>query len=79
VTGSILLNRTDEVSRELINDIQPSRVPPTSCRRPRDQETATRGYAIAADRQFLDPYYDGNKRRRPPRTPSANASPIDPT
>ena len=25
----------------------------------RDQETGIRGYLIAADRQFLTPYYDG--------------------
>ena len=32
----------------------------------RDQETATRGYAIAADRQFLEPYYEGQARRTAP-------------
>jgi signal transduction histidine kinase len=62
VTGSVLLNRTDEVSRELIDDIQPSRVAAYQLQAAlSDQETATRGYAIAADRQFLDPYYDGQQ------------------
>jgi len=65
VTGSILLNRTDEVSRELINDIQPSRVAAYQLQAALgDQETATRGYAIAADRQFLDPYYDGQQAEK---------------
>ena len=27
----------------------------------RDQETWCAGYVIAADRQFLDPYYDGQR------------------
>ena len=27
----------------------------------RDQETGLRGYLIAADRQFLAPYYDGQR------------------
>jgi signal transduction histidine kinase len=62
VTGSILLNRTDGVSRELIDDIQPSRVAAYQLQAALgDQETATRGYAIAADRQFLDPYFDGQR------------------
>jgi signal transduction histidine kinase len=62
VTGSVLLNRTDEVSRELIDDIQPSRVAAYQLQAALgDQETATRGYAIAADRQFLDPYYGGQQ------------------
>ncbi|HEV7423151.1 MAG TPA: CHASE3 domain-containing protein [Mycobacterium sp.] len=62
VTGAVLLNRTDDVSRELIDDIQPSRVDAYRLQAAlRDQETATRGYAIAADRQFLEPYYDGQR------------------
>jgi signal transduction histidine kinase len=62
VAGTLLLNRTDEVSRELIDDIQPSRVAAYQLQAALgDQETATRGYAIAADRQFLDPYYDGQQ------------------
>ena len=62
VAGAVLLNRTDDVSRELIDDIQPARVAAYQLQAAlRDQETAIRGYAIAADRQFLDPYYDGQR------------------
>ncbi|KAA0085333.1 HAMP domain-containing protein [Mycolicibacterium sp. P9-64] len=62
VAGSVLLNRTDELSRELIDDIQPSRVAAYRLQGALgDQETATRGYAISADRQFLDPYYTGQQ------------------
>ncbi|MDT5267708.1 MAG: hypothetical protein QOI90_4334, partial [Mycobacterium sp.] len=65
VTGSVLLNRTDDVSRELIDDIQPSRVAAYQLQAALgDQETATRGYAISADRQFLDPYYDGQRAEK---------------
>ena len=60
VVGAILMNRTDRVSRELIDDIQPARVAAYQLQAAlRDQETALRGYTIAADRQFLQPYYDG--------------------
>jgi signal transduction histidine kinase len=65
VTGSVLLNRTDDVSRKLIDDIQPSRVAAYQLQAALgDQETATRGYAISADRQFLDPYYDGRQAEK---------------
>jgi signal transduction histidine kinase len=65
VAGTALLNRTDDVSRELIDDIQPSRVAAYRLQAALgDQETATRGYAIAADRQFLDPYYDGQRAEK---------------
>jgi signal transduction histidine kinase len=65
VTGSVLLNRTDEVSRELIDHIQPARVAAYRLQAALgDQETATRGYAIAADRQFLEPYYDGRQAEK---------------
>ncbi|MET4427202.1 CHASE3 domain-containing protein [Mycolicibacterium sp. 624] len=58
--GWTLMNRTDDVSRELIDDIQPARVASYRLQTAlRDQETAVRGYAIAADREFLTPYYDG--------------------
>ena len=53
-------NATDEVSHELIDEVQPSRSAAYRLQAAlRDQETAIRGYAISADRQFLDPYYDG--------------------
>ena len=64
ITGAVLLNRTDKVSSELVDDIQPARVAAYQLQAAlRDQETALRGYAIAADRQFLDPYYRGATRR----------------
>ena len=60
--GAVLMNRTDDVSRDLIDDIQPARVGAYQLQAAlRDQETAVRGYAIAADRQFLTPYYDGQR------------------
>ena len=62
VAGGILLNRTDKVSSELVDNIQPARVAAYQLQAAlRDQETALRGYAIAADPQFLDPYYDGQR------------------
>jgi signal transduction histidine kinase len=60
ITGGVLVNRTDDVSRELIDDIQPSRVGAYRLQAAlSDQETATRGYALTGNRQFLDPYYQG--------------------
>jgi signal transduction histidine kinase len=65
VGGAILMNRTDDVSSELVDDIQPARVAAYRLQAAlRDQETALRGYAIAADRQFLEPYYDGQRTER---------------
>jgi signal transduction histidine kinase len=65
VAGGILTNRTDHVSDELINNIQPSRVAAYQLQAAlRDQETALRGYAIAADRQFLEPYFEGQRTER---------------
>lgn len=62
IVGALLLNRTDEVSRELNLGIQPARVAAYQLQAAlRDQETAVRGYAIAADPQFLDPYFDGQR------------------
>jgi signal transduction histidine kinase len=60
VVGGLLLNRTDEVSRELVDSVQPARVAAFQLQASlRDQETGIRGYLIAGDRQFLTPYYDG--------------------
>jgi signal transduction histidine kinase len=60
VAGALLLNRTDTISRELNFEIQPARVAAYQLQAAlRDQETAVRGYAIATDRQFLEPYYSG--------------------
>jgi signal transduction histidine kinase len=62
ITGGVLLNRTDNLSSELIDDIQPARVAAYQLQAAlRDQETALRGYAIAADRQFLEPYIEGQR------------------
>ncbi|OBG49022.1 histidine kinase [Mycolicibacterium fortuitum] len=58
--GIALVARTDAVSRELIDNIQPARVAAYQLQAAlRDQETAVRGYAIAADPRFLEPYGDG--------------------
>ncbi|MFG1933361.1 ATP-binding protein [Mycobacterium sp. NPDC048908] len=62
IAGGILLHRTDDVSAELVDNIQPARVAAYQLQAAlRDQETALRGYAIAADRQFLDPYFAGQR------------------
>lgn len=60
IAGTALVARTDAVSRELIDNIQPARVAAYQLQAAlRDQETAVRGYAIAADPLFLEPYGDG--------------------
>jgi signal transduction histidine kinase len=60
VVGGVLLDRTDEVSRSLRDDIQPSRVSAAQLQSAlRDQETGLRGYLISANQEFLSPYYDG--------------------
>ena len=62
ITGAVLLNRTDNVSSELVDDIQPARVAAYQLQAAlRDQETGLRGYAISGDRQFLYPYYQGQR------------------
>lgn len=62
IVGALLLNRTDDVSRELNLGIQPARVAAYQLQAAlRDQETAVRGYAIAADPQFLEPYFEGQQ------------------
>jgi signal transduction histidine kinase len=60
VAGGLLMTRTDQLSRELIDNIQPGRVQAYALQAAlRDQETAVRGYVITADKQFLEPYYAG--------------------
>ncbi|MCV7409367.1 histidine kinase [Mycobacterium florentinum] len=60
VVGAVLLNRTDTVARGLSEQVEPARRSAIQLQAAlRDQETGVRGYAIAADRQFLTPYYDG--------------------
>ena len=62
VGGAVLMSRTDQVAAELIDHIQPARVAAYELQAAlRDQETAVRGYAIAADRQFLNPYQVGQR------------------
>jgi signal transduction histidine kinase len=65
IAGAFLLNRTDAVSEELNLNIQPARVAAYQLQAAlRDQETAVRGYAIAADPQFLEPYNAGQGAER---------------
>ncbi len=60
VIGAVLIRHTDETTRELTDGIEPARVAAGQLQASlRDQETGIRGYLIAADRQFLTPYYDG--------------------
>jgi signal transduction histidine kinase len=65
VVGAALVNRTDNVSRELVDNIQPSRSAAYRLQAAlTDQETAIRGYVIAANPQFLQPYYEGQHAER---------------
>lgn len=60
LAGAALLARTDEMTREITDNIQPARVGAAAMQSAlRDQETGLRGYLISADRQFLAPYYEG--------------------
>ncbi len=60
VATALLLSRTDQVSRELSEEIQPARVAAYQVQAALgDQESAVRGYLIAADPQFLEPYHAG--------------------
>ncbi len=62
IATAVLLNRTDKVSAQLIENIQPARVAAYQFQAAlRDQETAVRGYVIAADPQFLEPYGEGRE------------------
>ncbi|MGV9799076.1 sensor histidine kinase [Mycobacterium sp. NPDC003449] len=62
VGGALLMSRTDAVSRELIDQIEPARVAAYRLQAVlRDQETAVRGYAIVADPRFLQPYDAGQE------------------
>jgi signal transduction histidine kinase len=60
--GAVLLHRTDQVARQMSQNVQPARVAAARLQAAlRDQETGMRGYLISADRQFLAPYYDGQR------------------
>lgn len=62
VAGSVLVNRSDDVSRQLIESIQPARSAAYQLQAAlSDQETAVRGYLISADRRFLEPYFAGQR------------------
>ncbi|MEV6192127.1 CHASE3 domain-containing protein [Streptomyces sp. NPDC051920] len=62
VVGAGLLRSTAEVTDHLLMDVEPAQ---TEAYRLQSalvsQETGIRGYAIAADHQFLDPYVQGQK------------------
>ncbi len=60
--ATVLLIHTDDVSGDLSDDIQPARLAASQLQAAvRDQETGLRGYVISADRQFLTPYFDGQR------------------
>lgn len=62
VVGTVLLNRTDDVTNEITSEIGPMRLGAYQLQAAlRDQETSLRGYAISADPQFLEPYVSGQK------------------
>jgi signal transduction histidine kinase len=62
IAAAILLNRSDDVMGELTQEIGPARISAYQLQAAlRDQETAIRGYVIAADPQFLDPFYEGQE------------------
>ena len=62
VTTAVLLHRTDQVSNQITNNVGPARVAAYQLQAAlRDQETAVRGYVIAADPQFLEPYDNGRE------------------
>ncbi|MEU6356080.1 ATP-binding protein [Streptomyces sp. NPDC047072] len=62
VIGANLMERTADASDRLLRRVQPAQ---TEAYRLQgalvDQESGIRGYAIAADRQFLDPYTQGKQ------------------
>ena len=62
IATALLLSRSDDVVHELTEEIGPSRISAYQLQAAlRDQETAVRGYLISADRQFLAPFYDGQR------------------
>jgi signal transduction histidine kinase len=65
VAGALLLIHADDILRDLTQKVGPARISAYQLQAAlRDQETAMRGYAIAADRQFLQPYYEGQATER---------------
>ncbi|CAM5698455.1 Adaptive-response sensory-kinase SasA [Streptomyces alboniger] len=62
VVGARLLGQTADVSDRLVNQVQPARTEAYRLQAALvNQETGVRGYAIAADRQFLAPYTQGKR------------------
>lgn len=62
VVGASLLGRTAEVSDQLLRRVQPAQTEAYRLQAALvNQETGIRGYAITADRQFLDPYTQGKR------------------
>ncbi|MFI1440599.1 sensor histidine kinase [Streptomyces fructofermentans] len=62
VVGAAMLRQTATVTDHLLTNVEPAQ---TEAYRMQaalvNQETGVRGYAIAADRQFLDPYEQGKR------------------
>ncbi|MEU6678989.1 CHASE3 domain-containing protein [Streptomyces sp. NPDC046925] len=62
VVGARLLGQTAEVTDQLTDRLQPAQTQTYRLQAALvNQETGVRGYAITADRQFLDPYTKGKK------------------
>ncbi|WP_369212199.1 sensor histidine kinase [Streptomyces flavofungini] len=62
VVGARLLGQTADVSDRLVNQVQPARTQAYRLQAALvNQETGVRGYAIAADPQFLAPYTQGTR------------------
>ncbi|MFJ4787311.1 CHASE3 domain-containing protein [Streptomyces sp. NPDC088794] len=60
--GASLLDRTARVTDELLEQVQPAQTEAYRLQATLvNQETGVRGYAIAADRQFLEPYTQGRR------------------
>ncbi|MEU5047332.1 sensor histidine kinase [Streptomyces griseorubiginosus] len=62
LVGAHLLSRTAEVSDQLLRRVQPAQTEAYRLQAAQvNQETGIRGYAITADRQFLEPYTQGKR------------------
>ncbi|MEV0523246.1 CHASE3 domain-containing protein [Streptomyces sp. NPDC050439] len=62
VIGARLLGQTADVTDELVDRLQPARTQTYRLQAALvNQETGVRGYAITADRQFLQPYTQGKR------------------
>src|ERR1700727_3190651 len=63
--AAVLLIHTDDVSADRSDNSHPARVGASQLQAAvRDQETGLRGFVISADRQFLAPYFDGERDER---------------